>query len=457
MRVNLGIPMRLSEIARATGGVMLSKENPMVKAVSTDSRQLRSGDLFIALPGRRRSGLEFVGEARKKGCLVLSEADEQSHILHPDGGAALLSFAKKYKKTLPYILYRIGITGSVGKTTTKELLRAILKTKYKVHASEGNFNSEIGMPMSILSAEKECEILIMEMGMNHPGEIKKMSYCLAPSIALITNVGTAHIGNLGSREEIAKAKLEITEGMNGGDIFVPSDEPLLEGIANRSTFGYDVKRDDFSIAFSPQGSISIYNKGKLYASNIAPPFFEEHNLKCLLAAVSVAIKIGLTPEEIHLGISSISVENTRQKQFLRENYLFYTDFYNASRESVLACIKSAESITHTKDKSLLLGDILELGDMSEKIHYEVGRAISPQVFNRLFLFGNLVRDVGRGAIESGFPAERIFTVSDLSRPELCAELIRRECKTGEMIFMKASRAVGLERVLDCFKDQGEKH
>lgn len=452
MRVNLGIPMRLSEIAAATGGVPCKNKNPLIRAVSTDSRQVQAEDLFIAISGRYKNGADYVSEARKKGAYILSPIPHSSHIFHPDGRTALLSFAEFYRKNLPYILYRIGITGSVGKTTTKELLRVILSTGYNTHASEGNFNNEIGMPMSVLSADRDCQILIMEMGMNHSGEIARMSDCLAPNIALITNIGTAHIGNLGSREEIARAKLEIARSMSDGDIIVPHDEPLLNDAKGKITFALNDKRADFSLITESCGRGSLYKSGQPYLVGFDLPHREEHHQKCLLAASSVAMKIGLAPEKLSLGISSISDDNIRQRRFLYENYVFYADLYNASRESVLALISTAEGISHARGKSLLLGDILELGSMGNEIHYEIGRAISPLAFHNLFLFGNLVWELRRGAIESGFPAERIFLTDDLSRPELCAKHIRERCEAGEMIFMKASRGMRLERVLDCFKN-----
>ena len=443
--------MTLSQIANATGGVLCKNINPLIKVVSTDSREVVAGDLFIAINGKYKNGADYVSEARKKGGYILSPVQHLSDIFHTDSRAALLSFAKFYKNTLPYILYRIGITGSVGKTTTKEFLRVILQSRYKTHANEGNFNNEIGLPMSVLSAGRECEILIMEMGMNHRGEIAKMSDCLAPNLALITNIGTAHIGNLGSREEIAKAKLEILHGMTESDVIVPHDEPLLSA-AGKSTFSLNNTSADFSLITDRRGYGTLYKSGKPYLRGFRPPHKEEHHLQCLIAAASVAMRVGLTPEEISLGISSISDDNIRQRCFFYENYVFYADYYNASRESVLALINAGEKIDHSDGKSLLIGDILELGNMGETIHYEIGRTVSPSVFNNLFLFGELVHEVRRGAVDSGFPAERIFIINDTSRPELCADLIRERCKLGEMIFMKASRGMRLERVLDCFKN-----
>ena len=451
MRIELGIPMSLNEISHATGGILQNSKIQLITAISTDSRDIETGDLFIALNGNNFNGTDFVCEAQKKGAFILSYNCKHSDILHPDGGNALLSLANYYTKKLPYILYKIGITGSVGKTTTKEFLKILLKDKYITHASEGNFNNHIGLPMSVLSAKKETQILIAEMGMNHKGEISRLSKCLNPDLGIITNIGTAHIGNLGNRKNIVDAKLEIEDGMNDGNIIIPDDEPLLYNVKNSVTFSLTNPEADCYLRSDKIGLITIFNRGKLYAKgHFAPP--GEHHKKCLAAATCLAIKIGLSGEEFSANLPLISNENTRQNLFYREKYCFYADFYNSSRESVLALIEIAKNYKHGKSKSLLLGDILELGDLKDRIHFEIGNNISSDVFNNLFLFGDSVYEVRRGAIESGFPADRIFVTSDISDPNACAEMIRSHCAPEEIIFMKASRAIRLERILDAFKE-----
>ena len=295
----------------------------------------------------------------------------------------------------------------------------------------------------------KTQILIIEMGMNHPGEISKLSKCLCPDKALITNIGTAHIGNLGSRENIARAKMEITDGMNGGILLVPDDEPLLKDVKNKIVFSFTDINADYFMKTCPGEKLSFYKNGVLFSEAMFS-VIGEHNKKCLLAAVSLAIELGLSSEEVSYGISLISGDNTRQKTFCKENLYFFTDFYNASRESVLAFIKSAEEATTNFSKSLFLGDILELGNMSDEIHFEIGKAISPEVFSSLFLFGKSISETYRGAVENGFPPDRIFINQNISNPLLSAMQIRKNCSPNDMIFMKASRGLRLERILDCF-------
>lgn len=448
MRIDLGRPMTLEEIALATGGSH-PHQNAVIRSITTDSREAKRGDLFIAIKGDKFDGANFASEVKKTRGFVLSNNPLYSDILHQNSNDALLSLANHYIKTLPYILYKIGITGSVGKTTTKEFLKALVSQRYKTHASEGNFNSQIGMPMSVLSAAEDTQVLIMEMGMNHPGEIARLSRCLMPDISIITNIGTAHIGNLGSRENIAKAKLEITIGMNNGKLFIPADEPLLSQEKNTVRFSLTDNSADCFIKQKANGSISVYKSGALYTNaNYCIP--GKNNLKCLLPAVSVAIELGITPAELSKRISTIAEDFTRQKLICRENLYFYTDFYNASRESVLSFVAEAYETKTDGKKSLLLGDILELGSMSNDIHYEIGKEISHSTFSNLFLFGNYTSFVRLGAIEGGFPPDRIFVNTDTSDPLLSAMQIRQNCNAGDMIFMKASRGLRLERILDCF-------
>ena len=450
MRIKLGIPMRLSEIAKATCGRLNSRDDAMITHISTDSREVERGDLFIALKGECKDGVQYADEVRKKGGYVLSAERDKGNIFHPNGRTALLSLAYFYIKNLPYILYKIGITGSVGKTTTKEFLKILLSGSFLTHTSEGNFNNEIGLSLSVLSANKNTQILVLEMGMNHPGEIKRLSECLRPDIGIIINIGTAHIGNFGSREAIAKAKLEITDGMNNGALIVPHGEPLLSSCMKKSTFSISDPSASYYLKTEKENRISLFKNGEKYTDAYFYLQADQYK-KCLIAAASAAMETGISPELLSSNISLISKDNTRQKVFRLDNYYFYTDLYNASRESVLAFLEIAESEEGTGSKSLLLGDILELGEMSGAIHREIGRAVSPKVFNNLFLFGDHIHQVALGAIDIGFPAERIFINNDLSSPDACAMMIRENCSAGDSIFMKASRAIRLERVLEYFR------
>ncbi len=449
MRIKLGIPLTLNEIAAAAGSTVKQNKRALINYIATDSREASRGDLFIALRGEKYDGALFVDQARENGAYILSSIESSSDIFHPDTRQALLDLAAYYTQKLPYLLYKIGITGSVGKTTTKEFLKILLSQKYITHASEGNFNNEIGLPLSILSARSDTQILLMELGMNSRGEISRMSKCLKPDMAAITNIGSAHIGRLGSREEIAKAKLEILDGMNGGKLIVPKGENLLSNTANTLTFSTSRSDADIFLSEGKSNEIVIYKQGEFFcSSNFSLP--EEHYKKCLVTAVSAAINSAILPDKLSHGISLISTDNIRQKHFSAENYNFYDDSYNASSESVTAAVNAFLKKELSGAKSLLLGEILELGELRQQIHFDVGKAIDPSKISRLFLFGEHASEIGYGAESIGFPAERIYLNSNINDPYHTAKQIRRHCVPGEHILVKGSRGVRLERILECF-------
>ncbi len=451
MRIKLGIPMTLEEIAGASKGALKHSNKAIITHISTDSRELFQGDLFIALKGNNFDGTSYVEEAKNNNCYVLSSREDKSDIFHPDTSHALLNLASDYAKNLPYLLYKIGITGSVGKTTTKEFAKILLSNSFITHASEENFNNGIGMSLSVLKAPKSTEILLMEMGMNSPGEIAKLSESLRPDIALITNIGTAHIGRLGSREKIAEAKLEILCGMGEGTLIVPKDEKLLSGIDRSECFSISDPIADYYLKSEKNDNVSIYKNGRKYCDGVFMLSGDQYK-KCLIAAVSLAIKIGVSSDRLSQRLALISNDNIRQNIFYAKNYCFYEDCYNASRESMIAAIESFANDTTDGKKSLVLGDVLELGEMENKIHFEIGNHIPSDKIHNLFLFGKAVENIGKGAISKGFHARRIFINSDLSRPDITAEQIGAICSPGEHILFKASRGVRLERVIDYFTE-----
>lgn len=443
----LGIPLTLKEIAASVGGITHS--NNIINYITTDSREIVDGDLFIALDGKRNDGENYVYETIKKGAIPMSKSEYRNGITVVDTRAALLLLAEYYANRLENIRQKIAITGSVGKTTTKEFLRVILSKSYLTHASYGNYNNEIGMPLSILSAPANTEMLICELGMNHSGEIRKMANVLRPDIAIITNIGSSHIGNLGSREAIAKAKLEICENMINGVTLVPHSEPLLSSVNNAVTFSTSEADADFYLTNNEDKKITIYNSGKKFLSTDFI-FNDAHLLTCLLIAVAAASLSGASAHNIKAGISEISGENIRQNLIRCKNFNFYIDFYNSSAESLFAALSSLNKLNNFPKKSALIGDILELGEFAESIHYEIGRQICKYNLHRLYLFGPLSKHIMKGALKSNFPLERIFINDDVDAPSITVRQIRENSHADEVILMKASRSLKLERILNAF-------
>ena len=451
MRIKLGIPLPLSNIAEAIKGKRQCYEDPIIEYLSTDSREIFEGDLFVPIKGTNFNGENFVDEAIKKGALAISKYDPKAAIITNKNETLLLDLASFYIKKLPYLLYKIGITGSVGKTTTKEFAKKILSIGYRVHASEANLNNQIGMPLSILSAPKDTQVLLMEMGMNHSGEIGALSKCLCPDLAVITNIGSSHIGNLGSKEGIAKTKLEILEGIKDGRLYVLDEEELLREAKYRVSISLKNPAAEFYLKENA-GRVAIYKNGiKQLETNFA--FCEEHHLKCLLFASAIAIDTRLQTDLISQGISSISKDSIRQKDVFVKKYHIIDDSYNSSLESVIASINSLKKRFPNKRKSLLLGDVLELGKFSREYHRKIGEAIPPDMFCNLFLWGRYADEIACGAVENGFAAERIHINHLIDRPDITARQIEEYCQRDEVILFKASRAIRLERVIEILKEK----
>ena len=451
MRIKLGISLSLKEIAKAVG--YETEREIIISHISTDTREINTGDLFWAISGRTQDVGKYTEQARAIGCYTLSSEDN-ADIKIKNTVEALLNLAAYYKSKLKKLLYTVGITGSVGKTTTKEFLKVILSGAYKVHATEGNYNNNIGMPMTVLSAPIDTEILILEMGMNHRGEISTLSKCINPDIGIITNIGTAHIGLLGSRVNIAQAKLEILDGMSGGVIAIPYGEQLLERIPNSLTFSNHTSKADVVVRRSSKETLCIKTDAW---SACEVPFkiqgaqFEE----CLAAAIAVCNRICLSSEKIKLGISKISDKNVRQSTINIGNLRIYDDSYNASFESVLADFELLSTSYANSPTSILIGTVLELGEFSGDIHYKIGLAASRYNFRRLFFLGEYADVMAKGAILGGVDIKQIFVNNDQSKPEITADQILSERITGETILFKASNKVRLFRVIEILRERLE--
>ena len=443
MRIKLAFPLSMCEIANATQGrCQKSCENKNIYFITTDSREVFRGDLFIALKGENYNGEHFISDILKKGAFHFSTTNTENGIAVDDTRLGLLKLANHYKSKFKKLLYTIGITGSVGKTTTKEFTKAILSKKYTVHSTYKNNNNTLGVPLTVLSMPKGAEALVIEMGMNMSGEIMQSSDCVSPNISIILNVGTSHIGNLGSREKIAEAKLEILHGMKNGTLLVPYGEPLLE---RDEALTFALENDEADYYLEGGDLVSLYYRKKLYTK--APfKFGDRHLSECLCAASAIGHLSGLSSVELQKGISAIQEEHIRQKIIHVDDFFFLADCYNSSPESVKAALDSLTALPSYQRKSVLLGDILELGDRSEIIHQELGRLLAKYNFYNLYLFGKYSKNILEGLKEEDFPQSRVYINEDSSRYDITAKQIRENHTRGEIILVKASRGMQLERI-----------
>ncbi len=442
------IPLSYREAARAVGS-----ETPLeghFAAVSTDSRKIEKDCLFIALSGDKFDGHSFACAAIEKGAgAVVVERDcglGDRQILVKNTGAALLDLAGYYRSL--FNIPVIGITGSVGKTTTKEMTYAVINSKYNTLRNEGNLNNEIGVPLTLFRLEKEHEAAVIEMGMNHFGEISRITKAVKPDAAIISNIGVSHIENLGSREGILKAKLEILEGMksdapiilNGDDDMLCKAEtgshPVIRyGIQNPSCAYRALNitstddETDFAVGF---------DGGPL---RVCLPFRGRHNIYNALAAMAAGRCFGIEVSDAAQALKNYSTTGMRQKIVRRNGITFIEDCYNASPDSQKAAMEVLGSMKAGR-RIAVVGDMLELGSYSETAHRLVGRYAAENGIDIVYTYGELSEDTAASASENGVKDVRRFT----DKLELAVDLARELCE-GDSVLFKASRLMKFEEII----------
>lgn len=432
-------------------------EDIEIKGVAIDSRKIEKGNLFIPFKGENADGHGFVEDAIGKGAAAAFwQKDVPNPPLHlpilivEDTLAALQELARAYLSELTTKI--VGITGSNGKTTTKDMTANLLSLKYKVQKTEGNFNNHIGLPLTILSLKPETEITVLEMGMSGRGEIDFLTHLARPDAVIITNIGESHLLDLGSREGIAEAKLEIINGLkNGGLIVYQGDEPLLSeriqeysGNASIRTFGRSEKNDLYpsEIHQNDNGSTFKVNGSK---ETFSLPVLGTHNVLNALAAMLTARFFGIPYEEMNEGFSGLKLTNMRMEIVEGENgEKIINDAYNASPTSMNAAVELVSNLSGYKNKILVLGDMLELGPQEEQFHYHVGANLNPEKVNYVFTYGELGQYIAKGA-KSVLPEGRVLAFLD--KNELISELKKHTTCHETLILVKASRGMKLEEVV----------
>lgn len=457
-----------------------------IRGVSTDSRDINAGDIFIAIRGERFDGHSYIKTAFEKGtyCAVCEYipvlADGESY---PDGALfylvgdtvkLLADVAHGYRKN--HLMPLVAVTGSVGKTTTKQFIYYVLKRRYRTLKTEGNLNNLIGLPMTVLRADEKTEAAVVEMGMSALGEISQMSRAAIPDVAVLTNIGTSHIGLLGSREAIRDAKIEILDGLkDGGTVVYNGDEPLLKDISDCGNFNFcDVSFTDRS-CYCYIDNIREYQDRHqngtrktvfdIYLSgvpifDIEIPVIGRHNVFDAAVAYIVGRLFKIDDIEIRAGLSDFENTGFRQRIFSYNGITVIEDCYNASPESMAASLRVLSSSSFcTHDGSLrriaVLGDMRELGDKSEELHKDVGRMVSKAGVELLYTVGDEARAIADGASETDAERLKIFSYGNPGEEEYLkiASEIKRELKSGDVVLFKASRAIQLEKVVSLIFDR----
>ncbi len=447
MRIKTAYPIPLNFIKDALSPRHLHSKSEGISYISTDTRELSAGDLYFALPGTRFDGEAFIARANDLGAISVGRSDSASICVH-DTVSALSELARRYKGSF-FEKPTVAITGSVGKTTTKNLTAALLSKSYKVHATKGNLNNEIGVPLTLLSAGADTEALVIEMGMNHRGEIRRLSLCAEPSLSVITSIGTAHIGNLGSMEAIAEAKAEILDGMTEKRVLVPHGEKLLRHLPNSKTVSSTDFTSDHFLKIISQTKATLtfkYRSQHMETKVITLPSPGMHFAPCLAFAISVCDSMGLSCRTIECALESLKVPCDRIIRLGRLSIL--NDCYNSSVESVHSALAS---LSYYTPRSALLGNMLELGDFSADLHREIGYRAAKSGLRYLYLIGESSGYIEEGALSGGMKREQILTNSDPLRPDISADQIISTAN-GETVLFKASRGMHLEAVINIIKD-----
>ncbi len=450
---------RLEDIVKATGGTVLKKGKEVFAGISTDSRTIRDGELFIPIIGPNFDGHSFIEAALKRsggGALCgsgsrVSLADAPGTvILVEDTGAALLDLARFRREKLSGKF--IAITGSNGKTTTKEILVNMMKRRYTVHFNEKNLNNLIGVPMSILSITGDPEVCIFELGTNMPGEIKKLALAANPDLSLITNVNPSHLAGLGTIEGILEEKLDLFYNTReGGRVFVNADDPLIMpcyrdikraaftfGIDNDAHYRLRVEED-----LGWDGSrISITSAGGAIAAKTR--LLGKHNLYNLLAAASVASSMGVDEAMIVQAVEEFTSYDKRFKPLkAKKGYVIIDDTYNANPSSMYWAIQTLAGLPSQGKRVAIIGGMKELGEDSVRYHRQLGSYLKAADIGLIALIGEEAREIYE---ELGPGRAELF---DNSR-EL-AEYVAARLDTGDTVLVKGSRAFKMEEIVEALK------
>ena len=449
MRITLSIPLTLKQIADFSNGLLNSNPDIIIKTICTNSKEVKKGELFVAIKGEKFNGENLACEAKNCGAYIFSSLDS-SDIKVSSSDTALLLLAKEYKKLFSTLKTTIAIIGSVGKTTTKNFLYRLLRKTNKVHATEENYNNTLGLAHTILSLPVDTEILIAELGMNHSGEISLLSKSLSPDISIITNIGTAHIGNLGTRENIAKAKLEILEGMSNQNLIVPYQEPLLSKNNQWHTVGLNSERaktnikiiaktEEYSVFDIKTASFTLKGEKILIPGTNA--------LYAIAFAFAVLNILGFGEKEAKAALSELRRDDLRGNFISFNGFDVFDDTYSSSPEAV-ASVFEFLSLYKTRKKSCVLGDMLELGEKSYELHKYIGALAYQYGFRAIYAFGNYANAVALGGKEAGFDEKMIFINENTDSPEITAKQILNNYENGEIILIKASHALSAHRITE---------
>jgi len=452
---------KIAEFLSATGEFDL---NAVAQGYSIDSRTIQPGELFFAVKGERMDGHDFVSQAIESGAVAavvrkdqLARFPVKSRLIAVDDTlSALQTLATAVRRLWGKKI--IAITGSVGKTSTKEAIAHVLSSKYRVHRSKGNFNNQFGLPLGLLKLETEHEVAVVEMGMSHAGEIAALARITVPDEGVVTAVAPVHLENFDSVAGIGRAKYELIASLPAGGVaFLNSDDEYV------SQFGRDFHGRVVMFGLKPTADVRAENIELLGAAGtrfdlvtggcpqaITSPWLGTHNVYNVLAAAAVALQHRISPSQVAETIQSLPAVDKRGQVLQLGNITVLNDCYNSSPKALMAAVEVLVGM-EGKRHIVVAGEMLELGATAEQLHRECGHQMPRGKIDFVLGVRGLARVLADAARENGLPVEFVRT------PEEAGEWLARETREGDVVLLKASRGVKLEKALEKWTVATTKH
>ena len=470
---------KIRELIKAVSGkVIQGDQDCLISRISIDSRTLIPGDLFFAIIGSNFDGHDFIIEAFRKGAVgavVFKDAstllqngqiDKNKIIIEVKNTLfALQDWSRHYKNKFNTV--NICVTGSNGKTTTKEIIAHILSQKSPLLKTSGNYNNEIGIPLTLLQLNKSHKLLVAEMGMRGLGEINALTNFITPDLAVVTNIGEAHIGLLGSKDNIFKAKSELLQSLEkDGIAIINRDDPYfsktLEIVKNKKVYTFGVENMSDIMACNVR---LVSNKGMRFTlviqndirKEIYFPLLGRHNIYNALAATAVAFALGTELDLIERGLSSFKqLDLHMQLSNFYQGIKILNDSYNASPLSVKSALETLIEVAQNNRKIAILGDMLELGEKSDFYHQEIGEKVAKLSIDILITVGSGGKIIAQSSKEKGMTEERVFSFEKNEKINLAKKLLSLT-KPGDFILLKGSREMKMEEILEFWRREYKKN
>ncbi|MBS4913748.1 MAG: UDP-N-acetylmuramoyl-tripeptide--D-alanyl-D-alanine ligase [Veillonella sp.] len=451
----------LREVLSVTGGTYTGKETDTVtfSSVSTDTRTIGADSLFVALTGDTFDGHDFLDQAKAKGAIgaIVKKGKAHEGLICIEVDSPLLGYqqlANYHRRRFDIPV--VAVTGSSGKTTTKEMVAAVLSTKFNVLKTEKNFNNEIGLPKTLLQLTDEHEVCVVEMGMRGLGQIDELARIAEPTVGIVTNVGNSHIELLGSRENIGKAKAELIQHIPADGIAILNeDDDLVREMTNRTegkTIYYGIKEratvSGFNLRYKKDG-IKFTCRCFDEVFDVFLPMIGEHNVYDALAAISAGRALGISSQKIAKGLGQFTGMPMRQEIISFPDIVVLNDAYNANPASMAESIKALGQLDG-KRKIAMLGDMLELGGFSEESHREIGRLLVEEGYSEVYTFGEAAKFIAKEAKSAGLKAAYVCS----SHLDMANQYFDHR-KKGDVILVKGSRGLRMERVVSEIKEREE--